>query len=274
MKYKKVACKKCGSNFEVEEALTSYSCPSCHAIHFPDSRLGSQAQVVSTPADLDDVEQAGTGPPEPVTGGDISLDDLNEAERYKLQAEFILHEMQANISVYGSNSAWSGARPADVDLALRYINRSLELFPDNPAYLNLKALFLMEGLGQKEAGIKLLERAAELSPRDITIQDNLEKSKSSQCFIATAAYGSSHAWQVESLRNWRDNVLLKSVFGRRLVLAYYRLSPPMANLVASNRLLQALVRLVLFPLTSAISRRDSGDTDSGDTPDSGDTIPN
>ena len=36
MKYKKVACKKCHATFEVEEALTSYSCPHCHAIHVGD----------------------------------------------------------------------------------------------------------------------------------------------------------------------------------------------------------------------------------------------
>lgn len=99
-----------------------------------------------------------------------SIQKSAEAEQYHLKAMFILHELQANKKVYGSNSALTGASPANVDLALQYINRSLEYFPENAIYLNLKALLLWEGKGDKIEAASLLERAAALKPTDIDIQ--------------------------------------------------------------------------------------------------------
>ena len=92
------------------------------------------------------------------------IGNRGEAEQYHLQAQFILNELQANKKVYGSNSALTGATPANVDLALQYVDRSLELFPDSPVYLNLKALLLWEGKGAKEQAAALLEKAATLNP--------------------------------------------------------------------------------------------------------------
>lgn len=185
------------------------------------------------------------------------LERLHEAQQYKLQAEFILHKLQANNQVYGTNSAWTAADPADVPLALKYIDRSLEHFPDNATFLNLKALLLIEGGVDREAGMRLMERAAELAPRDITIQDNLEKlraSASSQCFVATAAYGSWTAEEVGDLRSWRDDRLLRTAAGRRLVRIYYRVSPPLAGLIADSAVLRGMVRLALRPLVSRLRR--------------------
>lgn len=255
MRYKTVTCKKCNAKFEIEEALSSYSCPNCHAIHVGD-RLSQS--LTSTPEQASAATPAPLieGSPQPVQEPTGEFERLNEAEQYRLQAEFILHSLQANIQVYGSNSAFAGCNPADVDLALKYINRSLELYPNNPAYLNLKALFLIEGKGQKEEGIALLERAHQLNPRDITIEDNLNKAKqSSGCFIATAAYGSPEMWQVRALRAWRDDVLIESTLGRRFVAAYYRLSPPVANWIEDRKVLRGLVRLALFPITRPLSKR-------------------
>ena len=187
---------------------------------------------------------------------EITPEQLAEAEQYKLQSEFILHQLQANVQVYGTNSAWSGAQSADLDLALKYINRSLEYIPDNPAYLNLKALLLIEGGIDPAEGIRLLERAAELAPRDITIQNNLEKLKAAQssgCFIATAAFGSDQAWQVDVLRVWRDRSLSSSLIGRWFVRSYYRLSPPIATWLTTKPRSRAAVRRVLSGIVRLIN---------------------
>lgn len=183
---------------------------------------------------------------DPIAKGSDS-DRVGEAEQYCLQAQFILNEIQANISVYGSNSAWSGAQPGDVELALKYINRSLEIWPDNPNYLNLKALLLMEGKGEREEGIKLMERAASLAPDNITIQDNLEKTKSQQCFIATAAFDPA-AWQVATLRNWRDHSLLATNAGKLFVKAYYRVSPAVASRIRRNDAARSIIRAAINPV--------------------------
>jgi len=65
------------------------------------------------------------------------------------------------------------------------------------------------------------------------------------CFIATAAYGTETAAELNILRDFRDQVLLKSTLGSRFVDAYYRVSPPIADFIAKNDFLRAVVR-VLF----------------------------
>jgi len=65
------------------------------------------------------------------------------------------------------------------------------------------------------------------------------------CFIATAAYGTPTAKQIDVLREFRDNVLLKSMVGSAFVDLYYRTSPPIADFIAGDELLRALVRELL-----------------------------
>jgi hypothetical protein len=66
-----------------------------------------------------------------------------------------------------------------------------------------------------------------------------------RCFIATAAYGTETASQLDILRDFRDQVLLKSALGLRFVEAYYKLSPPVADFIAKNDFLRAIVREAL-----------------------------
>jgi hypothetical protein len=62
------------------------------------------------------------------------------------------------------------------------------------------------------------------------------------CFIATAAYGTNTAEQIDVLREFRDAVLLESAAGSQFVALYYQLSPPIADFIAGNELLRTLVR--------------------------------
>lgn len=65
------------------------------------------------------------------------------------------------------------------------------------------------------------------------------------CFIATAAHGSYAHPVVVGLRWFRDAVLAKVPGGRWLIGTYYRLSPPLARVIAERPALAAVVRVGL-----------------------------
>lgn len=67
----------------------------------------------------------------------------------------------------------------------------------------------------------------------------------SRCFIATSAFESPWAEEVEILRTFRDEKLLSNKFGIIFVQTYYRLSPPIARFMDKNALSRALVRKLL-----------------------------
>ncbi len=62
------------------------------------------------------------------------------------------------------------------------------------------------------------------------------------CFIATAAYGSETANELDTLRAFRDKVLLQSDPGKWFVDTYYSISPPLAEFIAEHEVVRTLVR--------------------------------
>jgi len=83
---------------------------------------------------------------------------------------------------------------------------------------------------------------------DYFITANFEEEPSDGgCFIATAAYGTPMAEEIEILREFRDEYLLTNPVGRALVALYYRVSPPMAEFIAEHPSLKPIVRTGLVP---------------------------
>lgn len=79
----------------------------------------------------------------------------------------------------------------------------------------------------------------------------------SQCLVATAAFGSYLSSEVQALREFRDGQLAKSKVGSAFMLAfnawYYSFSPFIANHVQGNPILRGAVRDVLYPLMNFLS---------------------
>ncbi len=68
------------------------------------------------------------------------------------------------------------------------------------------------------------------------------------CFIASAAYGSPLHPHLDILRDFRDQYLMPSKFGRWLVERYYKYSPFVADFIAKHKPLKVIVRIHLLPL--------------------------
>ena len=74
------------------------------------------------------------------------------------------------------------------------------------------------------------------------------------CFIATAAYGTPTAEEIDILREFRDRVLHRHPIGDHFVGCYYRYSPPIARWIANHHRRRMLVRTILVgPLVRIVS---------------------
>jgi hypothetical protein len=68
------------------------------------------------------------------------------------------------------------------------------------------------------------------------------------CFIATAAYGTPMAGEIDTLRAVRDTFMLDNALGMAIVDTYYQVSPAIADTIATSPVLAALVRVLLVPV--------------------------
>ena len=73
------------------------------------------------------------------------------------------------------------------------------------------------------------------------------------CFIATAAYGTPMAGDVQVLRDFRDEYMLSNAAGRACVELYYRFSPPIADFITGHPGLKPVVRAGLAPVVAVSS---------------------
>ena len=92
-----------------------------------------------------------------------------------------------------------------------------------------------------------------LSIIEVTTEDR-QSGAVDACFVATAAYGSVMANDVELLRHVRDSLLQTNVIGELGVEAYYTFGPAVAGVVGESDLLRAAARDVLAPVVRAVKR--------------------
>jgi tetratricopeptide (TPR) repeat protein len=82
-------------------------------------------------------------------------------------------------------------------------------------------------------------------------------SKKGACFVATAAYGTPLAPEVQTLRNFREEVIRKSSIGRSFIWSYGIVSPPLAKLISKSDILKKVARnLLIGPILRQIKARD------------------
>jgi hypothetical protein len=93
-----------------------------------------------------------------------------------------------------------------------------------------------------------------------------EKEKGGGCLIATAAFGSELAPQVQMLREIRDNTVLSTLSGTAFMTGfnefYYSFSPTIADWERANPIFQDAVRITITPLLTSLSILKHVDIDS------------
>jgi hypothetical protein len=86
------------------------------------------------------------------------------------------------------------------------------------------------------------------------------------CLIATAAYGSEMAPQVQQLRELRDNKILQTESGKSFMISfnefYYSFSPTIADYERENPLFKESMKVALTPMLTSLSVLNHVDIDS------------
>lgn len=72
------------------------------------------------------------------------------------------------------------------------------------------------------------------------------------CFIATVAFGSPLASELDTLRKFRDQYLLTNPLGKQFVSKYYQYSPPLADYIRERENLRKIIRIGLKPVVESI----------------------
>jgi hypothetical protein len=105
----------------------------------------------------------------------------------------------------------------------------------------------------EEAGIK-------------TTEPETTEAQGGGCLIATAAFGSELAPQVQQLRELRDNTVLQTESGTSFMTGfnqfYYSFSPIIADYERENPAFKEVVKLTLTPLLTSLSLLQYVDIDS------------
>ena len=107
------------------------------------------------------------------------------------------------------------------------------------------------------------ESALESNPEQQTQQ---QQSNGGGCLIATAAFGSEMAPQVQFLREIRDNTVLQTESGTSFMTGfnqfYYSFSPTVADYERENPAFKEAVKVTLTPLLASLTLLQYTDIDS------------
>ena len=107
-------------------------------------------------------------------------------------------------------------------------------------------------------GIPVIEKkSVSVEEEKPVVETAKEETEGGGCLIATAAFGSEMAPQVQFLRELRDNTVLQTQSGTSFMTGfnqfYYSFSPAVADLERENPIFKEAVKLTLTPLLTSLT---------------------
>lgn len=175
---------------------------------------------------------------------------------YFLFAEFAILAIKENVdSLIWSQILKTFVKTQEIFIIVYGVNKKGEIGLDEYSYKNFDKTKQID----EEKKRKLREKYDELDIEKLKerFKDNIRRAKHiGICAIATAAYGSELEPPVQFLRNYRDDILLKSKLRKsfeNLLDFYYKFSPPIADKMLSNKPFKYLMKYsVVLPFVSGL----------------------
>ena len=198
------------------------------------------------------------GPVENQCGVKITLAALEDDFEYTgTKEEPLLSDIDSDYIYYSLDVAYHFPNmvTSDSGVTVNYIKKgqpsTADLY-DQKSGANQKEKYMVNGIEKtrnvsveaKDEGIVLRVYADSILKGDNT---NTSVAVPKFCFIATASYGYDSG-EVGLLCEFRDKCLRTNPVGEAFVKAYYKISPPIAEIIADNDGLKSAVRVMLKPV--------------------------
>jgi hypothetical protein len=198
----------------------------------------------------------------------LSYEDIKPGELTRLQIEFInpmLQKTQVHVD-YRIMITESGETifqtPSLIHTSEGVINGFKFEFPQDGAY-NMKIGIegiLFTPISEETVFFDIVVGEASAQPI------NPYEEKGGGCLIATAAYGSEMAPQVQLLREIRDNQLMNTESGKSFMSGfndlYYTFSPYIADMERESPIFKEIVKAGLTPMLSTLAIMENAETES------------
>jgi hypothetical protein len=88
------------------------------------------------------------------------------------------------------------------------------------------------------------------SPKiDITtenIKHEYQNNNKSGCYIATVCYGNENTTQVVILKKYRDEILVKRIWGKTFISLYYKFSPKVSDFLRNKKTLNKIIKTYIL----------------------------
>ncbi len=192
----------------------------------------------------------------------LSYDDIVPGKQTKLNIDFINPQTQKiqehidyRLTVFKEADAIFGPIPL-THTSVGSVKIPVEFIDEGVYSVDFEVEgILFQPIPMEKVSFNVIVGEASAQP-SIPVNDDSEPSGGG-CLIATAAYGSEMAPQVQQLRELRDNTLLTSRAGSAFMTGfnqwYYSFSPTIADMERESPAFKEAVKIALTPMISSLS---------------------
>ena len=193
----------------------------------------------------------------------LSFDDTNKQITLKIESslEENLLEIVLPANLVGENLIFMNMSVPNSITHASQLSDTLEIIPKTIHYSESNTFATLEFNGMGTHYLTLSDSAYQNAPKTDNSNDkaseDFTESNGGGCLIATAAFGSEMAPQVQLLRELRDNTILQTQSGTTFMTGfnqfYYSFSPVIADYERENQVFKEAVKLTLTPLLTSLT---------------------
>ena len=193
----------------------------------------------------------------------LIFDDVNKEITLKIESslENNLLEIVFPNNLVGENLTFMIMSMPDSLTQASQLSDTFEIIPKKLHHGDITTFATLEFVGSGTHYLTIsdptYQNIQQTDNSDSEVEESTTESNGGGCLIATAAFGSEMAPQVQFLREIRDNTILQTKSGNAFMTGfnqfYYSFSPVIADYERENLVFKEAVKLTLTPLLTSLT---------------------